>query len=175
MQGTASPTGTPVGASSYADGTEYSSVERNWEPGNTGYNPPSSATYPASTQPAAAPAGTGRRDPSWRPGSTTDYLPTRGAQTSQGSDNGGYGVTPAAYSAPSQTAPRAAGSFPTATNIPTYGGSSSAIPASYPTTAGGSANPGSSGLGSTPGYGVGSYGMPTSSTPGGSTPPATLP
>ena len=42
-QGAAPQTGAPPSASSYAEGTEYSSVERNWEPGNTGYNPPAAS------------------------------------------------------------------------------------------------------------------------------------
>jgi hypothetical protein len=147
-QEAAPQTGAPASASSYADGTEYSSVDRNWQPGNTGYNPPGAAGYPSSNPPATTPATTDRQSPSWRPGTTSDYLPSRGAQSSRSNDSSGYGVTTASYTTPSQTAPPTGGGYPTSTTGPAYGGNAPAGAAGYPTGPGGNgANPGASGYG----------------------------
>ena len=57
----------------------YQPGATNYQPGNTGYSPPGVAPY----QPAAAPnvVSTPRRDPYYRPGSTSASLPSSNAQS----------------------------------------------------------------------------------------------
>jgi len=57
----------------------YQPGATNYQPGNTGYSPPGVAPY----QPVAEPnvVSTPRRNPYYRPGTTSDYLPSSNAQS----------------------------------------------------------------------------------------------
>jgi collagen type III alpha len=72
--------------------TNYSQSDQPYAPGNTGYTPPGGAPYQGNAAPTSAPPTTDRRDPNWRPGSTSDYGPSRGARNGSNS-----GVVAAGY------------------------------------------------------------------------------
>lgn len=75
-----------VGAEHYQPGNT------GYTPGQTGYSPPGVPPYQT---PATNAAATPRRDPYYRPGGTSDYLPTGGGVPSASSTNYGVPMPPA--------------------------------------------------------------------------------
>jgi hypothetical protein len=89
-------------ADRYAAGND-STASGAYQPGNTGYNPGNTGYSPPGVEPyqtAAVDAGaaSARRDPYYRPGSTSDYLPSSTSQATAPSGDR-YG-TPATATAP---------------------------------------------------------------------------
>jgi hypothetical protein len=69
---------TPEASSSYA-GDPYRPGSTEYNPGQTGYSPPGVPQYQMAGQPNVV--STERKDPYYRPGGTSDFSPTTGAQT----------------------------------------------------------------------------------------------
>ena len=120
------------GQSNYQPGaTGYVPGATGYQPGATGYQPPGVPPYQSPSGPYTAPgAGTRPRDPHYRPGSTSDYLPTSSTLPGNSSSGGlssvdpAAGVTPAGYAAPNLLQP--AGALPSAS-----GTSANAATANY--------------------------------------------
>ncbi|MGD9724089.1 MAG: hypothetical protein AB7O59_22740 [Pirellulales bacterium] len=92
----------PQDAAQYANQPAAAGADR-YQPGNTGYNPGQTGYAPpgvASYQPAAPPnvVGASGREPHYRPGTTSDYLPSSNSQSPAGSTDR-YGV-PSTATAP---------------------------------------------------------------------------
>lgn len=81
-----------------AAASSYPPAGAGYSPGNTGYSPPGVAPY----QTASADTGTtaARRDPYYRPGSTSDYLPSSNSQSTAGAAPADRYGTPSTATAP---------------------------------------------------------------------------
>lgn len=85
---------------------DYVPGDTGYRPGHTGYDPPGVAEYqvPAATNAVqAASQRAVRRDPLYRPGGTSDYLPASGRRMSEPTDAdrtaAARGAVPASYDA----------------------------------------------------------------------------
>lgn len=92
----------------------------NWQPGNTGYNPPGTTPYqvPGSAY-GSDPNGAGQADPGYRPGNTKDFAPgSTGAATT-----GGYAQPPTSAGAAAGAYNSTAGysNAPASPNVDRYG------------------------------------------------------